>query len=207
MKAFLGVVPALLLAPAFAADAPARTATHRYMIERTFPAGALEGLNAETKAKVNANNARAGVRWLQSYANEDKTRTYCLYEGPSEAAIRESAKLNALPIDSITEVPVDVDSGKPARSAAVGGKRHRYLVERQFSPGAIDGLHAAAKTKVNIVNEKFGVTWVGSYANADKTVTYFIYEAPDETAVRRAAMANNLPVGTVTEIPVTLLPQ
>jgi hypothetical protein len=205
MKALLGVVPALLLAPAFAADAPARTATHRYMIERTFPAGALDGLDAEVKAKVNANNARAGVRWLHSYANEDKTRTYCLYEGPSESAIRESAKLNALPIDSITEVPVDVEPG--AKSASAGPKRHRYIVERQLSPGALDALQASAKTKMNGADDKFGVSWVGSYANADKTVTYFIYEAPDEAAVRKAAMANNLPVGTVTEIPVTLLPQ
>jgi hypothetical protein len=203
MRTLFGVLPALLLAPAFAADAPARTATHRYMIERTFPAGALDGLNAEIKAKVNANNAKAGVRWLQSYANEDKTRTYCLYEGPSEAAIRESAKLNALPIDSITEVPVDVKSGTTPKSTA-GSGRHRYIVERQLAAGALD---AAAKTKVNANDEKFGVTWVGSYANADETVTYFIYEAPDEAAVRRAAMANNLPVGTVTEVPVTLLPQ
>lgn len=207
MKAFLGVVPALLLAPAFAADAPARTATHRYMIERTFPAGALEGLDAEVKAKVNANNAKVGVRWLHSYANEDKTRTYCLYEGPSESAIRESAKLNALPIDSITEVPVGVESKTTVKSAAGGDKRHRYIVERQLSPGALDSMQAVARTKIDSADEKFGVSWVGSYANADKTVTYFIYEAPDEAAVRKAAMANNLPVGTVTEIPVTLLPQ
>jgi hypothetical protein len=204
MKTLLGVLPALLLAPAFAADAPARTATHRYMIERTFPAGALEGLNAETKAKVNANNAAVGVRWLHSYANEDKTRTYCLYEGPSESAIRESAKLNALPIDSITEVPADMESETAMRAAAtVGGKGHRYLVERQLS----SGLNAAAKTKVDAINGKFGVTSVGSYASADKTVTYSIYEAADQDAVRKAAMANNLPVGTVTEVPVTLLPQ
>jgi hypothetical protein len=204
MKALLGVLPALLLAPAFAADAPARTATHRYMIERTFPAGALEGLNAETKAKVNANNAKVGVRWLHSYANEDKTRTYCLYEGPSEAAIRESAKLNALPIDSITEVPADAESATAMRAAAaVGGKHHRYLVERQLSSGA----SAAAKTKVDAINERFGVKSVGAYASADNTVTYSIYEAPDQDAVRKAAMANNLPVGTVTEVPVTLLPK
>jgi hypothetical protein len=85
----------------------ARKATmHRFLIERTFPAGALAGLDAETKAKVNANNASVGVRWLQSYANADKTRTYCIYEGPSESAIREAAKLNKLPVDSVVEVPV-----------------------------------------------------------------------------------------------------
>jgi Protein of unknown function (DUF4242) len=79
---------------------------HRYLIERTFPAGALEGLDAATKARVNANNATVGVRWVESYANADKTRTYCIYEGPSEAAVREAAKLNQLPVDSVVEVPV-----------------------------------------------------------------------------------------------------
>ena len=32
--------------------------------------------------------------------------TFCVYEGPSEAAIRKAAALNNLPVDSITEVPV-----------------------------------------------------------------------------------------------------
>ena len=40
-----------------------------------------------------------------SYANAAKTKTYCVHEGPSEAAIREAATANTLPIDSITEVP------------------------------------------------------------------------------------------------------
>ena len=84
----------------------AKAEMHRYVIERTFPAGALAGLNAETKAKVNANNATVGVRWVESYANADKTKTYCIYEGPSEAAIREAARLNKLPVDNVMEVPV-----------------------------------------------------------------------------------------------------
>lgn len=33
-------------------------------------------------------------------------KSNCIYEGPSEAAIREAAKLNKLPVDSVTEVPV-----------------------------------------------------------------------------------------------------
>ena len=78
-------------------------------LERSFPLGALDGLDADTKAKVNANNASVGVRWLHSYANADKTKTYCIYEGPSEAAVREAAMLNALPVDSVTEVPVDLE--------------------------------------------------------------------------------------------------
>ena len=83
-----------------------KSAVHRYLVERTFPPGALDGLDAATKKKVNANNATVGVRWVQSYANADKTKTFCVYEGPSEAAIRKAATLNALPVDSIVEVPV-----------------------------------------------------------------------------------------------------
>ena len=83
-------------------------AVHRYLIERTFPAGALDGLDAATKAKVNANNASVGVNWVKSFANADRTKTYCVYEGPSEDAIRQAATLNGLPIDRITEVPVDL---------------------------------------------------------------------------------------------------
>lgn len=79
---------------------------HRYVVVRTFPAGALDGLNASVKASVNATNAKYGVRWLMSYANADKTKTYCIYEGPNELAIRSAATANKLPIDSITEVPV-----------------------------------------------------------------------------------------------------
>jgi hypothetical protein len=79
--------------------------THRYMIERTFPAGALDGVDAAVKQKVNANNQTLGVKWELSYANAQKTKTFCVYTGPSEAAVREAATRNGLPVDSVTEIP------------------------------------------------------------------------------------------------------
>jgi hypothetical protein len=117
MKTLIAILSILLLTPAFAADlpaqpaaspaaAPTKTSVHRYLVERTFPPGALDGLNAATKKKVNANNATVGVRWVHSFANAEKTKTFCVYEGPSETAIRKAAALNGLPVDSITEVPV-----------------------------------------------------------------------------------------------------
>ena len=113
MKSFIMVLSVLLCAPTFAADAPrssgtmvAKASAHRYLVERTFPPGALAGLDAATKEKVNTNNASVGVHWVRSYANADKTKTFCIYEGPSEAAVRQAAALNALPVDRITEVPV-----------------------------------------------------------------------------------------------------
>jgi hypothetical protein len=109
----MAMIACLLFAGAFAAEPVAKQANaaqpvpkvHRYLIERTFPAGALAGLDAATKAKVNNNNASLGVRWVQSYANADKTKTFCVYEGPSEAAVRQAAELNGLPVDSVMEVP------------------------------------------------------------------------------------------------------
>lgn len=80
-------------------------ADRRYMILRTFPAGALDGVNAEVKKVVNENNRSVGVTWVQSYANPDKTKTFCIYTGPSEAAVRQAAKLNNLPVDSVCEIP------------------------------------------------------------------------------------------------------
>lgn len=113
MKKFTAILSILALSPALASEpaAPAQSpaakaSMHRYLIERTFPAGALKGLDAATKQKVNATNASVGVRWVQSYANADETKTFCIYEGPSEAAVRKAAELNKLPVDSIMEVPV-----------------------------------------------------------------------------------------------------
>jgi len=81
----------------------------RYMVERTLPKGALDGVDAAVKAKVNKNNSGFGVNWVMSYANADKTKTYCIYEGPDENAIRKAAEANSLPVDRITEVPVTLE--------------------------------------------------------------------------------------------------
>lgn len=115
MKLLMVLLPVMFLSQAVAADPPAPTAAapqktdavaHRYLIERTFPPGALEGLDASGKAKINATNSRYGVKWVTSYANASKTKTYCIYEAPDEAAVRKAATANKIPVDSITEVPV-----------------------------------------------------------------------------------------------------
>jgi hypothetical protein len=36
----------------------------------------------------------------------DKTKTFCIYDGPSPEAIRRAARRNSLPVDRITEVSV-----------------------------------------------------------------------------------------------------
>jgi hypothetical protein len=111
MRALIATLSVLLAAPALA-DAPsvnsqaASPGQHRYLIERTFSPGVLDNLDAAGKTKINATNAQYGVHWLLSYANAAKTKTYCIYTGPSEAAVRQAAKANNIPVDSVTEVPV-----------------------------------------------------------------------------------------------------
>jgi hypothetical protein len=110
MNLFATALPLLLTAGAtFAAEATDAGTTHRYVVERTFPKGALDGLDAAAKSKVNQTNAGFGVHWVTSYANADKTKTFCIYEGPNEQAIRNAASANKIPVDSITEVPVTLD--------------------------------------------------------------------------------------------------
>jgi hypothetical protein len=81
----------------------------RYIVERTFP----DGLNipttsegAETCLGVVGHNAEVGVTWVHSYVNEEKTKTFCIYDGPDPDAIRRAATRNGLPVDSITRVRV-----------------------------------------------------------------------------------------------------
>jgi len=90
-------------APAVAAPKPGM---RRFMVVRTFPAGALDGLDAAGKKEVNTTNSSKAVRWVYSYANADKTKTFCIYEGPSEQAIREAASANKIPVDYVVEIPV-----------------------------------------------------------------------------------------------------
>ncbi|MCI0548224.1 MAG: DUF4242 domain-containing protein [Candidatus Rokubacteria bacterium] len=80
----------------------------RFMIVRTFPPGALAGLDEAAKQEVNRKNALYGARWIRSYANADLTRTFCIYEGPSESAIRAAAEANGIPADAVVEIPVDL---------------------------------------------------------------------------------------------------
>ena len=98
-------MPAARIDPAPAVAAP-KAGMHRYMVVRTFPAGALDGLDAAGKKQVNTTNASKSVSWVYSYANADKTKTFCIYEGPSEQAIRDVASANKIPVDYIVEIPV-----------------------------------------------------------------------------------------------------
>lgn len=81
----------------------------RYMVERTFPSGLhipIDDSGSEVVGKVVDVNADEGVTWVHSYVSMDKTKTFCVYDGPSPEAIRFVAERNGLPVDEITQVSV-----------------------------------------------------------------------------------------------------
>ena len=81
----------------------------RYMVERTFPDGLDIPQTDEGRQAcltVVGGNAQHHVTWVHSYVNNDRTKTFCIYDGPSEESIKEAANTTGLPIDTITEVSV-----------------------------------------------------------------------------------------------------
>jgi len=81
----------------------------RFMVERTFPAGLAVPMTdggATACLSIVDKNADKGVTWVHSYVSSDHNKTYCVYDGPNEDAIRKAAQRNGLPVDSIVQVSV-----------------------------------------------------------------------------------------------------
>ena len=81
----------------------------RYLVERTFADG-LEIPTTPEGAKaclvVAQNNAEEQVTWVTSFVTTDRSKTFCIYDGPDVEAIHRAATANGLPVDAVTEVRV-----------------------------------------------------------------------------------------------------
>ena len=89
-----------------------------YIIERTF-AEQLDVGDGDVRL-IEEINADEGVRWLFSFLSADRRRSYCLYEAPTPAAIRQAAARANLPADAIVEVQPETIgvAGRPAEWAS-----------------------------------------------------------------------------------------
>jgi hypothetical protein len=79
----------------------------------------------------------------------------------------------------------------------------RFIVQRSFADGLAipltpDGVKACRAVVEN--NAEEGVTWVTTFVSADNTKTFCVYDAPEATAIERAAVANGLPVDSIAEV-------
>lgn len=81
----------------------------RYLVERTFPDGLeipTDASGAATCLGVVENNAEERVTWVTSFVSTDRTKTYCIYDGPTPESIHRAAVANGLPVDAVSEVRV-----------------------------------------------------------------------------------------------------
>jgi hypothetical protein len=81
----------------------------RYIVEREFPRGLNIAMDEDGAAACTAiveRNTEETVTWVHSFVSEDKSKSFCLYDGPSPEAIRKVAQRNDLPVERITQVSV-----------------------------------------------------------------------------------------------------
>ncbi|MGH8891013.1 MAG: DUF4242 domain-containing protein [Acidothermaceae bacterium] len=81
----------------------------RYLVERSFVDGLnvpIDDVGAKVCDAVVDTNREHAVTWVHSYVTTDKAKTFCIYDAPNPEAIRETARRNNLPVDTITEVRV-----------------------------------------------------------------------------------------------------
>jgi hypothetical protein len=88
---------------------PGEDVMPRYMVEREFTEGLripIDEIGAKSCLAVVQSNLTDQVTWIHSYVSADRTKTFCVYDGPSPEAIRRAASRSRLPVESITEVHV-----------------------------------------------------------------------------------------------------
>jgi hypothetical protein len=80
----------------------------RYIIERTVGQLTREQLDAAGRKSNEAIAGMPGVVWIRSYVSDVDGKIYCEYDAPDEEAIREHARRAGLPVDSISEVALEI---------------------------------------------------------------------------------------------------
>lgn len=81
----------------------------RYIVERSYDEGLHIPMNADGATacrNIASANADVGVTWIHSYVTPDRSKSFCVYDGPSPESIRRAADRNGLPVDTITRVSV-----------------------------------------------------------------------------------------------------
>jgi hypothetical protein len=73
-----------------------------FIIEREF-AEQLD-LTDDGVREIETINDDVGVRWIYSFLSADKKKSYCLYEAPSAAHIRDAARRANVPANAVIEV-------------------------------------------------------------------------------------------------------
>jgi hypothetical protein len=83
----------------------------KYVIEREIPGAGkltpeqLQGISQKSCGVLKGLGPQ--IQWVESYVTDDKV--YCVYIAPSEALIKEHAKLGGFPANRVSEVRRMID--------------------------------------------------------------------------------------------------
>ncbi len=80
----------------------------RYIIERTTGTLTRKQVEAAGRKSNEVLSGMDDVVWIRSYVSDAAGKIYCEYDAPNEQAVLRHAELVGLPVDSISEVALEI---------------------------------------------------------------------------------------------------
>jgi hypothetical protein len=80
----------------------------RYIIERSVGTLTEDELEAAARRSKEVADGMPGVVWIRSFVSDAAGKIYCEYDAPDKEAVREHARRAGLPVDTISEVSLEI---------------------------------------------------------------------------------------------------
>lgn len=80
----------------------------RYVIERSVGTLTEDELEAAARRSKEVAEGMPGVVWIRSFVSDAAGKIYCEYDAPDKEAVREHARRAGLPVDTISEVSLEI---------------------------------------------------------------------------------------------------
>lgn len=142
--------------------------------------------------------AEKNVNLIEIQVSKEFTRTFFIFETEERNAIVESLREAGLAITLIKAVRL---VGKDLEEVKKEKESVNYLVEWNIPENVTMDAYLARKTKNSVhYAEVPEVSFSRTYVCEDMTKCLCFYDAPDESAVKKARKAVDTPIDTITEI-------
>jgi hypothetical protein len=166
-----------------------------FLVESVF--GAIDRAKfQETVAGLQKASEQRNVRLIEVQASADFTRAFFILDGESRGDVTESCREANVPIALIKPVRL---IGKDAREE--NGQDVNYLVEWNIPDGiTMEQYLERKKTNSIYYSEVPEVQFSRTYVCEDMTKCLCFYNAPDESAVKRARQAVKTPIDSITKL-------
>jgi hypothetical protein len=143
-------------------------------------------------------NATADANVIEVQVAKDFSRAYFILEANAEAEATAALEAQNIVVDLVKEVRL---IGKELSEVKAGTEQSNYLVEWEI-PAEVTMEKYLERKKRNAVKyeEVPDVKFSRTYVCEDMTKCLCFYDAPDEEAVKRARVAVDTPITSLTEL-------